>query len=41
MLQIVQIPVLTDNYIYLVHDQGTGTTGVVDPAMAEPVLEEL
>lgn len=41
MLSIVQIPVLTDNYIYLIHDPVSGETGVVDPALAQPVLEIL
>jgi len=40
-LEIVQIPVLTDNYVYLVHEPSTGATGVVDPAVAEPVLAAL
>jgi len=35
-MEIVQIPVLTDNYIYLAHD-GDDTV-VIDPAIAEPVL---
>lgn len=41
MLDIIQIPVLTDNYIYLLHDSGSGETAVVDPAVAEPVLAVL
>lgn len=41
MLNIIQIPVLTDNYIYLLHDEPSGETAVVDPAVAEPVLEVL
>ncbi len=40
MLETVQIPVLDDNYIYLVHDTDTQATAVVDPAVAAPVLEE-
>ena len=38
MLDIQQIPVLNDNYIYLIHDAESGDTAVVDPAVAEPVL---
>ncbi len=39
-LEIVRIPVLTDNYIWLVHEPDSGETMVVDPAVAEPVLSE-
>lgn len=39
MLEIVQIPVLSDNYIYVLHDPETGQTAVVDPALAEPVMK--
>lgn len=41
MLEILQIPVLTDNYIYLIHDPDSKQTAVVDPAVAEPVLAVL
>ncbi len=40
-MQIVQLPVLRDNYVYLLHDPETATAAVVDPAVAEPVLEKL
>lgn len=30
---------LKDNYAYLVHDQATGATAVVDPSEAQPVLQ--
>jgi len=36
-LEIVRLPVLSDNYVWLVHAEG-GETAVVDPAVAEPVL---
>ena len=39
-LDIVQIPVLEDNFIYLVREPETGNVAVVDPAVAAPVLEE-
>ena len=39
MLEVVQIAVLTDNYVYLAHD-ASGATAVIDPAVAEPVLAE-
>jgi len=41
MLKIIQLPVLTDNYIYLLHDTASGSTAVVDPALSQPVLDEL
>ncbi len=39
-LDVVRIPVLSDNYIWLVHEAATGETMVVDPAVAAPVLAE-
>jgi hydroxyacylglutathione hydrolase len=40
MVEIVRIPALSDNYIWLVHEPVSGETMVVDPAVAEPVLGE-
>ncbi len=40
MLDIRQIPVLSDNFIYLVREPASGTVAAVDPAVAEPVLAE-
>lgn len=37
-LEIDLVPLLTDNYAYLVRDPETGATGVVDPSEAAPVL---
>lgn len=39
-LEIVRIPVLSDNYVWLVHEPESGETMVVDPAVALPVLAE-
>src|SRR4051812_1822268 len=39
-LEIVRIPVLSDNYVWMVHEPGSGETIVIDPAVAEPVLAE-
>ena len=38
-IEVVRIPALSDNYIWLAHDAASGETIVVDPAAAEPVLE--
>lgn len=38
-LDIVRIPVLSDNYVWLVHESESGETMVVDPAVAQPVLD--
>ena len=38
-LDIHQIPVLSDNYVYLARDRASGQTAVVDPSVAPPVLE--
>jgi len=40
-IDIEQIPVLSDNYVYLVRDRATGKTAVVDPAVSEPVQQRL
>ena len=39
-IDVVRIPVLTDNYVWLVHEPASGATMVVDPAVAAPVLAE-
>ena len=38
MLEVVRVPVLSDNYVWLLHDAASGETVVIDPAVAEPVL---
>jgi hydroxyacylglutathione hydrolase len=37
-MEIVRVPALSDNYIWLVHDEASGETTVVDPAEAAPVM---
>ena len=39
-LEILRIPVLSDNYVWLIHEAESGETMVVDPAVAAPVLAE-
>jgi len=41
MLEIIQLPALTDNYIYLLHEPVSGETAAVDPADAAPVIAVL
>ena len=35
------VPILKDNYAWLLLDSGTGATAIVDPADAEPVIEAI
>jgi hydroxyacylglutathione hydrolase len=37
-IEVVRIPVLSDNYVWLVRESESGEVMVVDPAVAEPVL---
>lgn len=37
-LEIKQIPVLSDNYVYLAHEPTSGATAAVDPAVFDPVM---
>lgn len=38
-LDVIRVPVLSDNYSWLVHDGGSGATMVIDPGEAAPVQE--
>ena len=40
MIEVVRIPALQDNYIWMAHDDASGETVVIDPAEAAPVLAE-
>ncbi len=37
-IEVVQIPVLNDNYVYLLHEATAKVTAAVDPSVHEPVL---
>jgi hydroxyacylglutathione hydrolase len=37
-IEVHRISVLSDNYIWLMHDNTSGETAVIDPAVAAPVL---
>ncbi|WP_375403053.1 hydroxyacylglutathione hydrolase [uncultured Sphingomonas sp.] len=38
-LEVVRIPVLSDNYAWLVHDPASGETLAIDPGEAAPMLD--
>ncbi len=40
-MQVIRIEALSDNYIFLLHDEQQNIAAVVDPAVAEPVLRKL
>jgi hydroxyacylglutathione hydrolase len=39
-MEIIAVPAFTDNYIWLVHDEASGETAIVDPGDAAPALAE-
>ena len=39
-MEIIAVPAFTDNYIWIVHDEESGETAVVDPGDAAPALAE-
>jgi hydroxyacylglutathione hydrolase len=38
-LEIALVPMLKDNYAYLLHDRATGATAILDPSEAKPGLD--
>ncbi|PZV12535.1 MAG: hydroxyacylglutathione hydrolase [Leptolyngbya sp.] len=40
-MKVYQIPVLSNNYVFLLHDAEANTAAVVDPAISEPVFQML
>ena len=38
MLTVARVPVLTDNYAWLIHDEASGETVALDPGEAAPML---
>ena len=40
-MNVIRIPVLADNYIFLLHEPHTNVVAVVDPAIAKPVLNKI
>lgn len=41
MMDIILIPVLRDNYVFLIHDPQSHDVAVVDPAVSEPILAQI
>ena len=39
MLEIVRVPVLSDNYAWLIHDPDSGETVAVDPGEGQPLID--
>jgi hydroxyacylglutathione hydrolase len=39
-MEIIPVPAFNDNYIWLLHDEASGETAVVDPGDAAPALAE-
>lgn len=40
-MQVYRLPVLSNNYIFFLHDRDRNIAAVVDPALAQPVLQQL
>ncbi len=38
-IEVIRVPVLSDNYVWLMHDPASDETVVIDPAVAGPVLD--
>lgn len=38
-ITVVPVPVLRDNYVWLLHDAATGETAAIDPSVDQPVLD--
>jgi len=41
MIEIIQIPLLSDNYSYIIIDKNTNITGCIDPSVAEDIVNVL
>jgi len=39
MIDVVPVPALRDNYVWLLHNSDTGETAAVDPSVDQPVLD--
>ena len=41
MIEVTQIPILEDNYTYILHEKHENVVGCLDPGESEPILEFL
>ena len=41
MIEIIQIPLLSDNYSYIIRDKNTNITGCIDPSVAKDIVNVL
>ena len=41
MIEIIQIPLLSDNYSYIIRDKKTNITGCIDPSVAKDIVNLL
>ena len=39
MIEVVPVPALSDNYVWLIHDSASGETAAVDPSVDQPVID--
>ena len=40
-MQVYRLPILSDNYVFLLHDRDHNIAAVVDPGLAPPVLQQI
>ncbi|OCR01401.1 hydroxyacylglutathione hydrolase [Oscillatoriales cyanobacterium USR001] len=40
-MQVYRLPILSDNYVFLLHDRDRNLAAVVDPGLASPVLQQI
>ena len=41
MIEVIQIPILNDNYTYLLHEKEDNIVASVDPGLSEPIIKIL
>ena len=41
MLDVIQVPLLSDNYSYIINDTASNLTGCIDPSVSDDVMKVL